>query len=592
MIDTFISDTTKLVTSKRVHLLSTPLIESNTKSEEIALCKMEVWWYLIVKLQPHTSQIIHQIIEPFLEFCFGPFGDTPLLSRKYDLIPSPGKQFAKTQIASIDALLQMLIVREEDRFLIVPTLADRLATTLSDTIFRKCYKSIIHSFSEAVLLLADMSEDDVVNRDRLNKILWSNLMHYALQSSQENKKKVLKEMIFVIQELSHHSGSSPIVISFILDFAVPELAEVSDELKYRDDTLVEFLLRLLWCPILEKAEESNFDDIKVLIEQAIILGNSVQYHPSTLFFVKSVLGEMETGSAGDVKPECIAALWYILAELMTKYMIDGQPIKEEDDKEDDNFDPTLALLVFPFKCCFWREMGLIMKLVDYWTNLYRQFKEQIKTTADVIPNSAVSMIVDTMVGCVLKDEKYCLFTIHCLPLILQSIDCEFFTANGKITGIVSLIRDVTTVCFSRNQEAEMELSLESIDLFLSCIYRLNDAIRTLSHLECLVPSFEAMLKQSTTTKIEQKIMNTWETVVFIIQDYARVLSYKFVSLYYNALLLGLCHENLEIAAKVGTILEIQRQVKGDVRLLLMELEREAQKNIVVSCTAPKKLRRQ
>lgn len=154
----------------------------------IALTKLEVWWHLIIKLNKDITKFATSVIAQFLNYCFGPLGDTPLLSSKFDVVASPAKRFFKTKVVAVDALYQLIIGKEERTVRsFAPMLEERLPQPISDAVFQECSKSIIHSVGEVLLILGQLTDQEMKNRYQLGNTLWTNLMMYIKNIKLETK---------------------------------------------------------------------------------------------------------------------------------------------------------------------------------------------------------------------------------------------------------------------------------------------------------------------------------------------------------------------------------------------------------------------
>ncbi|EFN73980.1 Telomere-associated protein RIF1 [Camponotus floridanus] len=167
LIDNFALDHQELATPRRIKLLCIPLNTKNSKTELIALTKLEVWWHLIIKLYKDIAKFATPVITQFLNYCFGPLGDTPLLSSKFDVVASPGKRFFKTKVVAVDALCQLVVTKEDLIAVCAPMLEERLPHAISDEVFQECSKSIIHSVGEALLILGQLTDQEMKNRFQL-----------------------------------------------------------------------------------------------------------------------------------------------------------------------------------------------------------------------------------------------------------------------------------------------------------------------------------------------------------------------------------------------------------------------------------------
>ena len=204
-MDNFALDPQELATARRIKLLCIPLNAKNSKNELIALTKLEVWWHVIIKLYKDISKFVNPVITQFLNFCFGPLGDTPLLSSKFDIVASPGKRFFKTKLVAVDALCQLLVTKQENHAVFFPILEERLPHSISHSVFRECYKSIIHSVGEALLVLSQLTDAEMKNRYQLGKILWTSLVNYIQESKVE--KKVSTYLIIIAFNIIYFVGS-------------------------------------------------------------------------------------------------------------------------------------------------------------------------------------------------------------------------------------------------------------------------------------------------------------------------------------------------------------------------------------------------
>lgn len=187
MIDNFALDNQELATVRRIKLLCIPLNTKNSKNELISVTKLEVWWHLIIKLYKDIAKFVTPVITQFLNFCFGPLGDTPLLSSKFDVVASPGKRFLKTKIFALDALYQLLVIKEENLANFSPLLEESLPHAISHDVFQECSKSVIHSIGEALLILSQLTDQELKNRYQLGKALWTSLMKYIKDSKLQIK---------------------------------------------------------------------------------------------------------------------------------------------------------------------------------------------------------------------------------------------------------------------------------------------------------------------------------------------------------------------------------------------------------------------
>lgn len=175
LIDNFALDQRELATTRRIKLLCTPLNAKNSKTEVMVLTKLEVWWHLISKVYPSISECVDSVLLPFLNMCFGPFGDKPLFTHKSDSNVSLGKKFPKTQLFAVDALVQLIVDRESEPQASLSMIQEKLPNPVSAAVFENKYKIFIHCFGEALLSLSLLPEDSQ-NKSVITKVIWDSLL--------------------------------------------------------------------------------------------------------------------------------------------------------------------------------------------------------------------------------------------------------------------------------------------------------------------------------------------------------------------------------------------------------------------------------
>lgn len=242
IVDNFALDEQELATPRRVKLLCIPLNAKNSKTEVMTLTKMDVWWHLILKLYNHIQTFSESVLTPFLNFCFGPLGDTPLMSSKYNVIASPGKRFPQTKIAAVDALMQLLTDDKDDLDLVKSSLEERLPAPVSDTLFQKCFKPFIHSSGEALLALAQVTHVGSDTRMRTSEILWRTLFARVKKITNEAARVLMyKEIMLLVVKLSEHTDTKPLLRDVMLDYVIPSLDEFPTNYIFQSETIEELM---------------------------------------------------------------------------------------------------------------------------------------------------------------------------------------------------------------------------------------------------------------------------------------------------------------------------------------------------------------
>ncbi|XP_063975957.1 telomere-associated protein RIF1 [Diachasmimorpha longicaudata] len=576
LIDNFALNPEEFNIWKRVKLLCIPLNAKNSKIEVIALTKLEVWWHLIVTMvTKKTTDHVAQVTIQFLNFCFGPLGDTPLLSKKQNLVASPGKIFFKTKICAIDALLQMMVIKEKDRSLITSVLLERLPTAIPVKMFEEHHKAFLHSVSEAVIMMSNLTNDDLKNRHTLNTILFTNLMDYIGRSNPDKKPNIYKELILVTNEMISHSDDSSMITDLILYYVLPALTKVSDQLVYPDNTLIDLLKKIVTPSILARVQASHLNDIRELIERTMMLSINMMYHPNVLGFIKSLLDGMSAALVKKVQQSLIIDIWRILADAMTRYMGDDQPINEGTDLSH-NLTTLETLVNFPFKGDITYTKSQVNTVSVYWRHLYKAFDQQADRIPSVKHNLILNATAKVMVEALSRSENYFHLVARCLTPLMETINYERLPLTGQVPALVYVLRDVLMLSLKNNSNEEAELALKSMDAYLISVFGLNNGPRILLYLEGLRPAIELLLRDDLIVGIEREVLNALEHIIFIIDKSAEALTVKFVGSFKQIILLARRHTDPSISLSVRKLLEANPHVKDDVRYLFSMIEHEVQ----------------
>ncbi|XP_012282506.1 telomere-associated protein RIF1 [Orussus abietinus] len=564
LIDNFALDPRELATSRRIKLLCIPLNAKNSKTELIALTKLEVWWHLIVKLYPDISKFV-TVLTQFLNFSFGPLGDTPLMSAKCDVVASPGKRFYKTKVVAVDMLFQLLVVNEEDRKAIRPVAEERLPHAVTDVVFRESYKSFVHSIGEVTLILDNLNDKDFMNREQLGRILWTNLLARTGNISDDLKTQAYRDSVLVATELTQHLADKPMILEIFLRDVLQGLANVYDRIPVRDDATFTLVLKFMTPAVLKNLNKNHCEALKQLLWPK----DTISYPPNMLSFVRKVLEKLISISKEHSINFATEELWCILAKLMTKYMSDGQEINEGNAAEH-NFQTILSLISFPFTNIHWQNILQTKSFSGTWRNLYKQFDAQADLVATVRPNEILITVTELIQKCLEDDNKCYSFAINCLDALLSSINYDCLLAMEEVPNIVQLIADLTIRAFQKKHNIEVEIALKSLSALLITIYGLNPN-KVTSYLMVVRPVIDLMLVSRPTEKLNKEVPNVWETVVSIFRGLNKQLSYDLLSAYRETITRAVSHSHPEIQEQAFLIFDIQENLEEKAKGLLAEL---------------------
>ncbi|XP_076656705.1 uncharacterized protein LOC143361301 [Halictus rubicundus] len=576
LVDNFALDPQELATARRIKLLCVPLNAKNSKSELIALTKLEVWWHVIIKLYKDISKFVNPVITQFLNFCFGPLGDTPLMSSKFEIVASPGKRFYKTKIIAVDALCQLLVTKQENSAVFSPILEERLPHSLSDSIFQESYKCFIHSVGEAWLVLSQLTDAEMKNRHQLGKTLWSSLVNYIQESKAQVKEIIYKDLLLVITELTICASDKPMIRNLILDTVLPEIIAFNKNFDFEDDVLLAMILKLVQIPLLNDATKTHYDILKHLFSQTIKSETKNEYYAHALKCLKEIYEKLSTLLSAEQKNETVVfELWRILAEVLTKYMDDLQEINEGNAAEH-NLKTVESIVIFPFMYISLEDHKQAQELIKVWKNLYKQFEMRADLIETVKSNEILLSIANAMQCCIVKNEKSCSLITKCLDILLSTVNYKFLLANVEVPSIIHLIIELITCSLSNTNIAECEASLKALSAVLITIYGHNPQ-KVISYLQVCRPAVELILS-SKIDLINKEVINTWETIVSIFKGLNKLVDYDLILSYKKAIILALSHRNLDVQNQAVSLFDLTNVLSGNAKSIFQEIEIETGKD--------------
>lgn len=582
LIDNFALDTLEL-TPRRIKLLCTPMNANNSKTEMLILTKHEVWWHLVIKIYPIIDKFVDQVLSQFLNFCFGPLGDTPLLSTKCDIVASGGKRFVKARMLSVDSLLQLLVLDRVDRGNIPLILDERLPLAVPNAVFQSCYKSFFHCVGEAIFVVNDLTDSELDNRANLIKMLWHNSTHHIEQSKLDQRTIMYRELILVIGEITLHLKNSSLISDLLLNVILPELLEVISYLTYNENTLPDLLSKLLSPEVLKQATKVNWISLKKLIRQTIKSEGIDVYHPQALELIKTLLNKMQINFIDEETHPGIFEVWCTLAESIVIFMSDNQSINEGSTVH--NFEAIKLLISFPIYNIFWKETEQMKKIVKLWKELYKQFDMRADMIKSVKPNEVLHLVTKIMIDALEKDKNSCGLIINSLNVLMKTINYGSFLLENQVPPLINLLKSVTEVVLNGTNQLEIELALKAISSLLITVYGLNQN-KALVYLMAVTKNIELMLKFPAGEGVEKEIITTWETVVIVFRGLVKLLTPEFVINFKDTILLALCHENSEISSQAASLLEISKDLDQESRDLLDKLKKDAENEIMKRSKLP------
>lgn len=578
IVDNFALDEQELATARRVKLLCIPLNAKNSKTESMTLTKLEVWWHLIYRLYNHVGKFTNPVLTQFLNFCFGPLGDTPLLSSKFNVIASPGKRFSKTRLVAIDALLQLLTDNKEDlklvkSSLVKSSLEERIPAPVTSEVFQECFKAFIHSVGEACLSLAQFVHRELETRGQIISILWKTLLARIRDVKDEAAKaQMYKEVMSLVVELSEHSESKLCIRDSMLDVILPSVDEFPNNYIFHLETTVGLMTVFTKPAILSKIVKKHHELIKCLLWRGVKPPQAMtSYVPNTLKVLRKLVEQLDS-----IKPDVenikgASVLWSVLCEMVTRCMMDGNDMNEGDAAAH-NFTTVEILVKFPFTDRFAPDIWQFKKTATTWKALYKQFDLQASLVPTAKPNEYVSSTI-AIIQDGIKLEKRCAgFAVGCLDGILTTMNYKHVLDENGFLPIVKLINELCIINLD-GRSKDAEAALRELSSVLITLYG-HAPTKVVSCLEAVCPAIEHMLKSYKEESLVKEIISTWETIMSIFKGLGNLLSPKVIVAFQQAIRLALRHEEREIVSQTLSCLETEEFMNGPTKDMVQTFLKE------------------
>ncbi|XP_046745702.1 telomere-associated protein RIF1 [Diprion similis] len=552
IVDNFALDEQELATVRRVKLLCIPLNAKNSKTELMTLTKLTVWWHLIYKLFKHIEKFTSPVLTQFLNFCFGPLGDTPLLSSKFNVIPSPGKRFCKTKLVAIDALLQLLSANEKDLELTKSSLEEKLPSPVSTEVFKQCYKPFVHCVGEAMLALTHM---ELETRGEIIAILWKTLLARTKDIGDGAVlSQIHKEIMLLFTALGESIETKPIIRDTMLDIIVPSL-ESLPAYTFNFDTIVDLMTIFLKPSMLSKIDRKHHDLIKYLLWRGVQPSDQIPYVPNAFEVFKKLVEQLETVNTIPENSNGLFVLWCILCEMVIKYMNDGKEVNEGDAAAHD-FTTIQTLMKFPFTRHLVTDVWNIKKIAVTWKNLYGQFDLQANLVSTVKPNEFVSFAISMIQDGIDSDERCAGFAVSCLDGILTTMNYKHVLDTNGFLPIVRLINNLCIINFRVKNFKDAETALRELSSVLITLYG-HAPSKVATCLEAVRPALEHMLGPCKEESLVKEIVSTWETIMSIFKGLGAILSSTMIVSFQKAFQLALRHQESEIVSQTLSCLDLE-----------------------------------
>ncbi|KAM6269332.1 telomere-associated protein RIF1 [Porphyrio hochstetteri] len=416
LIDNFALNPDILCSAKRLKLLMQPLSSIHVRTEALALTKLEVWWYLLMRLGPHLPTNFEQVCVPLIQSTLSldssaampgtpsrvpanqSLASTP--AHKSGPYPFPSPVTPRMNLNSSTAggvvipSIQLLGIEMLLHFLMGPEVLDfakqnKLALSLeplqhplisSPSFFGKHASTLINAVQDGFISVGKEVPDCMLN------VIWKDINGYvktAMEAGNKKEKQGSEILTMLLQALKNivKSNSFPVqkVLSLI-DITVKELPpkvlgspayQVAD-MDLLNGTPALFLIQL---PFHNNLLECCVTDERFFVILETLVGYVLSGPTSPLAFSESVISIINQSAKQVENKEHLWRMWSIVVNPLTEWINRTNEVNQGDALEH-NFSAIYSTLLLPVSHIFPVQefpQPTMKSLLRAWSDLYRVF---------------------------------------------------------------------------------------------------------------------------------------------------------------------------------------------------------------------------
>uniref|UniRef100_A0A8C4J353 Replication timing regulatory factor 1 n=1 Tax=Dromaius novaehollandiae TaxID=8790 RepID=A0A8C4J353_DRONO len=406
LIDNFALNPDILCSAKRLKLLMQPLSSIHVRTEALALTKLEVWWYLLMRLGPQLPANFEQVCVPLIQSTLSldssavlqgtpsrgpanqssyPFASpvTPRMNLNSStagmvVIPS-------IQLLGIEMLLHFLRGPEVLNFakqnkLVLSLEPLQYPLISSPSFFCKHASTLINAVQDGFIAIGKEVPDYMLN------IIWKDINGYvktAIESGNKKEKQGSEVLTMLLQALKNtvRSNSLPMQkILSLIDITVKELPpkvlgspayQIAD-MDLLNGTPALFLIQL---PFHNNLLEQCVTDERFFVILETLVGYVLSGPTSPLAFSESVFCIINQSAKQVENKEHLWRMWSIVVNPLTEWINRTNEVNQGDALEH-NFNAVYSALLLPVFHIFPVQefpQPTMKSLLRTWSDLYRAF---------------------------------------------------------------------------------------------------------------------------------------------------------------------------------------------------------------------------
>ncbi|XP_055973543.1 telomere-associated protein RIF1 isoform X2 [Sorex fumeus] len=467
LIDNFALNPEILCSAKRLKLLMQPLSSIHVRTEALALTKLEVWWYLLMRLGPHLPANFEQVCVPLIQSTISvdsntsPQGNSSRIGTSPALNSSPAHKGASpygspgstrmnlsssfggmATIPSIQLLgLEMLL-----HFLLGPEVLNfakknKLVLSLeplehsligSSSFFSKHANTLISAVQDSFVTVGKDASDVVINA------IWKELISLVtsvIESGNKRERPGSEVLTVLLKSLESIVKSEVFPVSKILvlmEITIKGLPQkVLGSPAYQvanmdilNGTPALFLIQLIFSKLLEYGIEGE----RFFLNLETLVGCVLSGPTSPLAFSDSVLSVISQNAKHLENKEHLWRMWSIIVSPLTELINQTNEVNQGDALEH-NFSAIYGALTLPISHIFSVQefpVATMKTLLKTWSELYRAFARCAALVATAEENLCCEELSSKIMSSLEDENLSNLFfldrIIHVMNVIVDCID--------------------------------------------------------------------------------------------------------------------------------------------------------------------------
>ncbi|NWQ96360.1 RIF1 protein, partial [Burhinus bistriatus] len=475
LIDNFALNPDILCSAKRLKLLMQPLSSIHVRTEALALTKLEVWWYLLMRLGPQLPANFEQVCVPLIQSTLSldssatlqgtpvrvtanqslalatpaqksgayPFANTVTPRMNLNSSPAGVVVIPSIQLLGIEMLLHFFMGPEVLDF----AKQNKLALSLeplqyplisSPSFFCKHASTLINAVQDGFIAIGKEIPDCMLN------VIWKDINGYvktAIESGNKKEKQGSEILTMLLQALKNtvRSNSLPVQkILSLIDITVKELPskvlgspayQVAD-MDLLNGTPALFLIQL---PFHNNLLESCVTDERFFVILATLVGFVLSGPTSPLAFSESVISILNRSAKQVENKEHLWRMWSIVVNPLTEWINRTNEVNQGDALEH-NFNAVYSALLLPVLHIFPIQefpQPTMKSLLRTWSDLYRAFARCAALVATAEENLCCEELCAKIISG-LEGETPVMFSMMdgLTHIISVMVDCINFAPYG------------------------------------------------------------------------------------------------------------------------------------------------------------------